>query len=184
MNINEKLRLQTERLILDELCDNNLKFFLSIEQIEENKKYEMSGIGDYQSIVIKFDKFMKSRNQLPQNGAIMFIVKLSSEIPIGYITLTCNWERTKEWELGYSFLPDHFHQGYAFESVQSVIRFAFDELRIHKLMAFVNAENYSSIKLLERLKMKKEGHMREARLINNKWADEFVYALIRSDFLH
>lgn len=179
--INDKIHLITERLIIDELTGNNLEFFLGIEQIEENKRYEMTGVSDYISIVDKFNKFMNIRQKLPQDGGILFVVKSCSEIPMGYITLMCNWEKTKEWELGYSFLPTHLHKGYAYESVLTVIRFAFKELKIHKLMAFVNAENIPSIKLLERLNMTKEGHMREARLINGKWADEYVFAMIESD---
>lgn len=35
----------------------------------------------------------------------------------------------------------------------------------------------------ERLNMKLEVHMREARLINGKWADEKVFSLIQSDYL-
>ena len=48
-------------------------------------------------------------------------------------------------------------------------------------MAFVNADNLPSINLLEKLQMKLEGHMREARLINGKWADEKVYSLLKKD---
>jgi RimJ/RimL family protein N-acetyltransferase len=144
----------------------------------------MTGVVDHASIVNKFNKFVIARYKLPLEGAILFVVKSNSEIPMGYITLMCNWEKTKEWELGYSFLPTYFHHGYAYESVKRVIRFAFEELKIHKLMAFVNAENIPSIKLLERLNMRKEGQMREARLINDRWADEFVYAMIESDFIY
>ena len=128
----------------------------------------------------KFYKFLHLRTHLPHHGAIMFIVKLKDDTPIGYISLICNWEKTKEWELGYSFLPSYFRQGYAYESIQSVIDFLFQELKIHKLMAFVNADNKPSVKLLEKLEMKQEGHMREARLINDEWADEKVFSLINS----
>ena len=48
-------------------------------------------------------------------------------------------------------------------------------------MAFVNANNLPSIKVLEKLDMKLEGHMREARLIQGVWADEKVFSLLKTD---
>jgi len=178
INLNDRITIKTERLMINDLSVDDLEFFMHIEQIAENKKYEMSGVLEQTSIIEKFNKFLKGRSQLPHRGAIMFIVTLNDH-PIGYISLRCNFEKTKEWEMGYSFLRSHFRQGFAYESIQSVINFAFNELKIHKLMAFVHAGNTPSIKLLEKLKMKQEGHLREARLIDGEWADEKVFSLLQ-----
>lgn len=99
----------------------------------------------------------------------------------GFVSLVCNWEKTREWELGYALLPEYQHQGYAFESIHAAIRYGFETFNIHKLMAFVNANNLPSIKVLEKLDMKLEGHMREARLIQGVWADEKVFSLLKTD---
>lgn len=183
IHLNERITIKTERLMITEASIDDLEFFMYIEQIAENKRYEMSGVLEQTAIIEKFNKFLKGRSQIPHQGAIMFIAKLN-DYPIGYISLICNWEKTKEWELGYSFLPSHFRQGYAFESILPVINFAFNELKIHKLMAFVHAGNTPSIKLLEKLKMKQEGHLREARLIDGTWADEKVFTMIENDLFN
>ena len=174
-------RIETERLILEPLTENAVDFIIAIEQTPENKIYEMEGVQEKEKILEHFKAFMDEYSNLPDSGAIQFIIKLKDATPIGYVSLVCNWEKTKEWELGYALLPKHKHQGYAFESTQAAIHFAFDTLKIHKLMAFVNADNLPSIRLLEKLQMKLEGHMREARLINGMWADEKVYSLLKTD---
>ena len=93
----------------------------------------------------------------------------------GFVSLVCNWEKTREWELGYALLPEYQ------QSIHAAIRCGFETFNIHKLMAFVNANNLPSIKVLEKLDMKLEGHMREARLIQGVWADEKVFSLLKTD---
>lgn len=181
--LNEKIRFETDRLLIDEASDEDVGFFLQIESIPENKKYEMTDGFDPASTEEEFGTFLKRRSGLPSSGAILFVVKLKDHFPIGHISLACNWEKTSEWELGYAFLPTHVRQGFAHESVLSVLRFAFNDLKIHKMMAFVNAENLPSIRLLEKLNAKQEGHMREARLIKGKWADEKVFSMLASDMI-
>ncbi len=179
--MDDTIRIVTDRLILNPINENDYDFIVTLEQIPENKVYEMEGVLDSNQIIEQCNEFLMGSKQLPDKGAIKFIVNLKNGESIGTVSLVCNWEKTKEWELGYSLLPQYFHKGYAYESTNAVIRFAFDELKIHKLMAFVNANNHPSLKLLERLNMKLEGHMREARLINDQWADEKVYAFLKSD---
>lgn len=179
----EKVKIVTNRLVLDELCETDIDFVVDLEQIPENKVYEMEGTLERDKIIEQCKEFFDGRMQLPYSGAIKLIIKLKDETPIGFVSLVCNWEKTQEWELGYGLLPEYFHNGYAYEGTKSVIQYAFKELNIHKLMAFVNANNYSSIKLLKNLQMKLEGHLREGRLIDGKWADEKVYAMLFSDFI-
>lgn len=62
-----------------------------------------------------------------------------------------------------------------------VVDFAFNELLIHKLMAFINYENKNSTALARRIGMVQEGLMREARLIEGKWNDELVFTLLKED---
>lgn len=56
----------------------------------------MSGVIEQSKIVEKFNKFIQARLHLPHLGAIMFIVILKDNNPIGYISLISNWEKTKE----------------------------------------------------------------------------------------
>lgn len=173
--------IETQRLILEELKEIDYAFIVAIEQTPENKIYEMEGVLEQDKILENCKEFADERDNLPDGGAIKFIVKLKDQTPIGFVSLVCNWEKTREWELGYALLPKYQHQGYAFESIHAAIRYGFETFNIHKLMAFVNANNLPSIKVLEKLDMKLEGHMREARLIQGVWADEKVFSLLKTD---
>ena len=54
-------------------------------------------------------------------------------------------------DLGYSFLPEYFGHGYAFEAAQATVNSAKNQFQLQKLLAIVNVENAASRKLLEKL---------------------------------
>lgn len=176
-----KLALETDRLLLREITEEDFNFIIKLETRPENQKYEMEGIPIKDNVIEDCKWFVEKAKMLPECGAIKYIVCNDKGNMIGTVSLICNWEKTKEWEIGYMFLSEYWGNGYATEAARKVIEFAFKELSIHKLMAFVNYENKRSIALAKRIGMIQEGYMREARLVNGKWNDELVFALLETD---
>jgi RimJ/RimL family protein N-acetyltransferase len=62
-----------------------------------------------------------------------------------------------EVELGYMLRRPYWGRGYAFEAAAAVKAYAFDELRLERIVALSRPENAASIKILERLDMKPLG---------------------------
>lgn len=58
-----------------------------------------------------------------------------------------------ETEIGWWLKPSHWHRGLAFESASRVERAAFDEHGVERLVARVYKENYSSVRLIQKLGM-------------------------------
>ena len=54
-------------------------------------------------------------------------------------------------DIGFSFLPAHWSQGYAFESAHAVMRHARDGLGIGRILAITTKDNEPSMRLLARL---------------------------------
>lgn len=176
-----ELTLKTDRLSLKPITEQDFDFIVKLETRPENKEYEMEGILKRDIIIEGCKEFIEGEKMLPEDGGIKYIVCNEKNEMIGSVSLSCNWEKTKEWELGYIFLSEYWGKGYATEAVKSVINFAFKDLGIHKLMAFVNAENKRSVDLAKCIGMVDEGYMREARLVDGKWNDEFVFTLLKKD---
>lgn len=61
-----------------------------------------------------------------------------------------------EVELGYFLHPEFWHQGFATEAASLGIRLAFADFRLKRLVSAINPANMPSIRVAERLKMKKE----------------------------
>jgi RimJ/RimL family protein N-acetyltransferase len=63
---------------------------------------------------------------------------------------------TPEVELYYKLGRDYWGQGYASEACRTMIRFAFDEMRLQHIVTITDKQNQESIRLLERLGMRIE----------------------------
>jgi RimJ/RimL family protein N-acetyltransferase len=61
-----------------------------------------------------------------------------------------------EPDIGFAFIPDFWNKGYAFEAASAVMNDARERLKLVRLLAIVNPDNYASMKLLERLGLKFE----------------------------
>jgi [ribosomal protein S5]-alanine N-acetyltransferase len=63
---------------------------------------------------------------------------------------------TPEVELFYKLGRDYWGQGYAFEACQELVRYAFEELYLIRLVSIVHPKNKRSLHLLEKLGMQLE----------------------------
>ena len=54
-------------------------------------------------------------------------------------------------DIGFSFLPEHWSQGYAFEAASAVMQHARGTLGLGRIVAITTKDNASSIRLLDRL---------------------------------
>ncbi len=89
-------------------------------------------------------------------------------------------------ELGYTFNAEYQGKGYAYESVKGMLDHAFVNLKSRRIFAEINARNLRSVKLAERLKMRKEAEFAELlpRKENKKIFDNmYVFALLRNEYL-
>ena len=91
------------------------------------------------------------------------------------------------WEVGFIFNKKYQGKGYAIESLTAIIEYGFENKNIHKIIAHCNPKNVSSWKLLERIKMKREGKLRKNIYFNKDgkgnpiWLDTYEYGLLKND---
>lgn len=98
-----------------------------------------------------------------------------------------NPEELLTWELGYIFNPAFHNLGYATESAGALIRYGFQHLGIHRIVAHCNPQNVASWKVLEKIGMKREGCFRKniffQRAVDGSplWLDSLEYAILKED---
>lgn len=68
-------------------------------------------------------------------------------------------------------------QGYMPESVATVMRFAFDDLRLHRLQIAIIPRNRNSRRVMEKLGLREEGVALRYLEINGTWEDHVRYAI-------
>ncbi|KIL51109.1 GNAT family N-acetyltransferase [Jeotgalibacillus campisalis] len=80
--------------------------------------------------------------------------------------------------VGYFLDQTHNGMGYTTEAVKLLVKHSFEELKLHRLEAGVMPHNIGSIRVLEKAGFHKEGIAKKNVLINGKWEDHQVLAII------
>ncbi len=102
---------------------------------------------------------------------------------IGLVVLTISNRELGQAELGYRLGPSAWGQGYASEAAQALVAFGFAKLGLHRISAMCHPENSGSQRVMEKIGMRYEGHLREDfRNRDGSWRDSLLYAFLADDW--
>lgn len=91
--------------------------------------------------------------------------------------------RGVQGELGWCLDPAYAGRGFATEAVEELLRIAFDDLRLRRVVAGAFADNAASLKLMERIGMRREQlSVRESLHRSGEWLDGVTYALLADEW--
>jgi RimJ/RimL family protein N-acetyltransferase len=110
------------------------------------------------------------------------IVLRSSDTLIGLCRLTIRPDELRQAELLYLLNQHHWGQGYATEAVRAVLGFGFRELRLHRVYATCRPANVASSRVMEKVGMQREGHLRRHRWMKGAWHDSLLYAILEDEW--
>jgi RimJ/RimL family protein N-acetyltransferase len=92
--------------------------------------------------------------------------------------------RGAQAELGWVLDPAHSGVGYATEAVRELLRYCFEDLGVHRVVANCFLGNEASWRLMERLGMRRETHaLRESLHRTGRWLDTVAYAMLAEEWL-
>jgi [ribosomal protein S5]-alanine N-acetyltransferase len=90
--------------------------------------------------------------------------------------------RFQNGSLSYAAFAPAAGQGYMSEGLDLVLRYAFEQLRLHRLEAQIQPGNHASLKLVRRLGFRNEGYSPDLLFIDGAWRDHERWA-ITSDMI-
>jgi RimJ/RimL family protein N-acetyltransferase len=85
-------------------------------------------------------------------------------------------------ELGYWIGVPFWNQGYCTEAAQAVLRFAFDALHLNLVGAHHFVRNAASGRVLQKVGMTREGHLRQHVKKGDGFEDLHYYSILRSEW--
>jgi [ribosomal protein S5]-alanine N-acetyltransferase len=83
--------------------------------------------------------------------------------------------------IGYLLIPSQWGKGYMTEAVREMIRFAFDEMGMHRVEATCDYDNIRSARVMERCGMTLEGVFRDHEVRQGKFVSTKSYAIIKGN---
>lgn len=128
----------------------------------------------------QLERIRKARESSKTDQGYLYVIGLrDTGVLIGEIMLTevVRGNLQSCW-IGYFLDQDHNGKGYMTEAVQLVVKFAFQELKFHRMEAGVMPHNLGSIQVLLKAGFHKEGIARKNVKINGKWEDHQTLAIL------
>jgi len=102
--------------------------------------------------------------------------------PIGGGGLTIHNLKRDGAELGYCIDEPYWGKGFGTEFAAAMIRYGFEELLLHRVLAKCDPENHGSYMVMEKNGMTKEGHLRENLKIRGQYRDTLIYGILRHEW--
>ncbi len=176
------MHMETNRLILRPFTPDDWKDLYEYLSKEEVVRFEPYSVFDEESC--RNEAVNRSGNEaflavcLKNGGKVIGNVYFQKKEPTEFLT----------WEIGYVFNPDYYGKGYATEAAARMLRYGFEELHAHRIVAGCNTGNAPSWRLLERLSMRREATFEKAAFFKrNKagealWFDSFSYAIREDEY--
>jgi len=110
------------------------------------------------------------------------IARREDDLVIGTCTLFRIEREHRRAELGYILRRDHWGRGLANEALTAIVDHAFGSLGLHRLEADIDPRNAASIRSVERLGFKREGHLRERYFVAGEIQDSLIFGLLAPEW--
>lgn len=113
---------------------------------------------------------------------VLALERRDSGAMIGDVNLHWLSATHQQGEFGFVLHPDHHGQGFGREAAVEMLRFGFEQMRLHRIIGRCDGRNEASAHLMERLGMRREAHLRENEFVKGEWCDELVYAMLTKEW--
>ncbi len=175
---NQQLRVNGKKVFLRYVAHDDFEEMRTL--FEVSRKF-YKGLIDTPDTTEKFAAYV-ARNESEVNECFVICRKTDGKI-VGAVNLSQIFRKAfQNAYLGYSLGVNDTGKGYMSEAVELILRFAFYDLKLHRIEANVQPENLPSIAVLMRCGFTREGFSRKYLKIAGRWRDHERFAIIREDW--
>ncbi|MFL5764972.1 MAG: GNAT family N-acetyltransferase [Bacteroidia bacterium] len=172
--------IETPRLLLKAITPGQKKEIFATKSKEEIKTIFNYTDTDY-------DRWVNNLDMGIETYAISFMQFMVSDKHSGKIVGECGfhtWNKKHRRAEAYYMLFDDSDkgQGIMSEAFPAILKYAFEELNIHRVAALIAKDNTPSLKLLLKCGFKFEGTMREDYNVDGKNEDSECYSLLKQEW--
>jgi RimJ/RimL family protein N-acetyltransferase len=173
--------VETARLVLRHFEETDLLTFLAYRNDPEVARYQSWGATSEEE-ARRFIATMRATLPGVAGVGFQFVVAEKGGAHVGDCYLKLLDYDVRQAEIGYTLARSVWGRGYATEAVIGLLEVVFGTLRLHRVSAYTAVRNVRSVALLERIGMRREGHLRQSFWFDGGWQDEYQYALLATEW--
>lgn len=177
------VHLESERLLLREFRLSDWPEVNAYTSDPDVVKYMPFGPTTEEQTREHISQILAWAAEQPRRIYEMAVVLRSGNHLIGTATLALHPDERRIANFSYLLHRQYWGQGYATEAMHTLIDFGFRVLQLHRLEDTCNTSNLASARVMEKLGMRREGHLRETIWKDGQWYDEYSYAILAHEWL-
>jgi RimJ/RimL family protein N-acetyltransferase len=173
-------RLETERLLIRPFEPGDLDALHAMRSHEPSLRWLYEDQPTLEEGRARLERRVRNVRFALTGDALGLAAVLHDGTLAGDLSLFLRSAEHRQGELGFIFHPDHQGRGYATEAARALLDLAFDTFALHRVVGRLEARNTASLRVLEKLGMRREAHLVENELVKGEWQSEVVYAALRA----
>ncbi|UFH45909.1 GNAT family N-acetyltransferase [Flavobacterium galactosidilyticum] len=172
--------LETERLLLRRVNNNDCKEILSLRSNPETMKYIPRPLLKNEEDALAHILMIETKIQ--NNEGINWAITLKGNPKligvIGHYRIQLENYRA---EIGYMILPEFNGLGIVTEAVKEVVKYGFEIMKLHSIEAVIDPDNEASACVLKKNGFVKEAHLKENEFHDGRFYDSVIYSLLNKE---
>jgi [ribosomal protein S5]-alanine N-acetyltransferase len=170
--------IDTPRLILREFEDDDAIATNVYERDAEVVRYQSFAPRSFSESLDYIVKSRATAREVPRRIFDLAVVLRDEQRLVGRCGLKVVDAESREGALWYILNPAYWGRGIIPEAAQTLLGFGFGELGLHRIIVDCEPDNRPSIRVAEKLGMRREAHFVENAWIKGCWTDSLIFALL------
>lgn len=177
------LPLLTPRLILRRFVDEDWEPLASYRDDPEVARYQ-----SWEHCTPAEAKAIIQANKhqpfaMPGDWIQVAIALRSPDTLVGDLAIKLQGGDPRQAIIGYTIARAHQRKRYASEALSALFDHLFLVMNLHRVTAECDTRNTGSWGLMEHLGMRREAHNVQSTWFKGEWADDYIYAILREEWL-
>lgn len=171
--------LETERMILRQLTEDDMEFIYEMFRREETNRYVADdAVTSMEEAKELYDAFISPKPYLFRLGLVL---KDCGQLigTVGFYGVNMEDYRAV---LGADLLKEFWGYGYMTEAAKTLIDYGFEKMELNRIQASADADNTRSLALIKRLGLTPEGIMRQKDFYKGAFHDDVMFSILREEW--
>jgi len=175
--------VEAERLLLRRLRSSDIEDLLSLMGEPDSFQHIDWAPMDEEGIKQWLSEDERSRLSHPAGSLVLGVELRKERKLIGFIFLGRVYADPRQLQLVTLIHHDFRKQGFGTEATLAALKFAFQGVQSHRVIAHCDLENTAGIRMLEKSAMRREGEFYKDVWRDRRWISTVSFALVEEEFL-
>ncbi len=175
------LPITTRRLLIREYTTEDIAAVYSYVKDPVYWQYQRSEAPTEEQIKTLIEWVVREQSASPRLLYFLAAARRDTGEVVGEAVLKILNPMDRQGELGFGVVPKFWKQGYGTEIGHAILDAAFGQFKLHRVSGQCSPDNKSSIRVMQKLGMGREGLLRDVHFGRGKWWSSVVYSLLEAE---